>query len=293
MKQFGIGYAVLAAALYAVSIPAAKLFLTDISPLMLSALLYFGSGVGMAVFGIFLKFIRKEPDGEPITKSDLPCILGMIFLNTLALACLILGLTMSPASHVSLLNNLEITATALFAMLFFREKVSKRLWGAIGLVTVAGILLSIESGETFSFSTGSLLVILACVFWGLENNCTRVLSTKNPLKISVIKGVFAGIAGLILALCAGEWFPDGSVLPAVFLLGFAAYGLSIFFYIIAQRYLGAAKTSAYYAVSPFIASGMSLIIFREIPTLQFLAALAMMGLGIYFASTNSAEEKNC
>lgn len=285
MKQFGIGYAVLAAALYAVSIPLAKLFLADISPLMLSALLYLGSGVGMAAFGLFLKLCRKETDGEPVVKSDLPYIFGMILLNTLALACLILGLTTSPASHVSLLNNLEIAATAMFAMLFFREKVSKRLWGAIGLVTFAGILLSIESGETFSFSTGSLLVILACVFWGLENNCTRVLSAKNPLNISVIKGVFAGVAGLILALGAGEWFPDVSVLPAVFLLGFIAYGLSIFFYIIAQRYLGAAKTSTYYAVSPFIASGLSLLIFREVPSLQFITALVIMGVGVYFAST--------
>ena len=290
MKHFAVGYAVLAAALYAVSIPAAKMFLTDVSPLMLSALLYFGSGVGMAFLGLVQKAAGKKTDGEKITKSDFPYIAGMIILNTAALAFLILGLAAASASHVSLLNNIEICATALFAMLFFREKVSKRLWIAISLVTAAGILLSIEGGETFSFSTGSLLVILACALWGLENNCTRVLSAKSPLKISIIKGIFAGLAGLIAAFGFGEHFPDSSTLPAVFIIGFLAYGLSIFFYITAQRYLGAAKTSTYYAVSPFIASGLSLIIFHEIPSLQFITALIIMAAGVYFASTDSASK---
>ena len=125
--------------------------------------------------------------------------------------------------------------------------------------------------------------------WGLENNCTRVLSERSPLKVSVIKGVFAGLSGLLLALLAGEWFPSPSVIPAVLLLGFAAYGLSIFFYILAQRYLGAAKTSTYYAVSPFIAAGLSLLIFREVPSLQFLLALVVMAIGVYFASTKPSE----
>ena len=289
MKQFAVGYAILAAALYAVSIPLSKLFLSEVSPLMLSALLYIGSGIGMAAVGIGQKIRSAKPDGTPFVKSDTPYIVGMVLLNTAALACLMLGLTFASASHVSLLNNLEIAATAVFAMLFFHEKVSKRLWWAIFLVTAAGVILSVESGETFSFSAGSLLVTAACLFWGLENNCTRVLSERSPLKVSVIKGVFAGLSGLLLALLAGEWFPSPSVIPAVLLLGFAAYGLSIFFYILAQRYLGAAKTSTYYAVSPFIAAGLSLLIFREVPSLQFLLALVVMAIGVYFASTKPSE----
>ncbi len=50
------------------------------------------------------------------------------------------------------------------------------------------------------------------------------------------------------------------------LVGFIAYGLSIYFYVYAQRLLGAARTSAYYAISPFIAAILSLIIFKQIPT---------------------------
>ena len=62
-------------------------------------------------------------------------------------------------------------------------------------------------------------------------------------------------------------------------LGFVAYGLSIVFYIYAQRELGAAKTSAYYAIAPFIGVALSLLIFAEIPTFSFVVALLVMIAG--------------
>ena len=74
------------------------------------------------------------------------------------------------------------------------------------------------------------------------------------------------------------------------LLGFVAYGLSIFFYIYAQRYLGAAKTSAYYAISPFIGTALSLMIFREIPSVLFLIALAVMIAGTCVVSKDNQME---
>jgi hypothetical protein len=60
------------------------------------------------------------------------------------------------------------------------------------------------------------------------------------------------------------------------LLGFFAYGLSVFVYIVAQKGLGAAKTSAYYAVSPFVAAGLSLAVLHEPVDLNYLAALLLM-----------------
>ena len=65
----------------------------------------------------------------------------------------------------------------------------------------------------------------------------------------------------------------------------------IFFYIYAQRYLGGAKTSAYYALAPFMATALSLVIFREKPSISFFIALLIMAVGTYFASTDNAAEK--
>ena len=75
--------------------------------------------------------------------------------------------------------------------------------------------------------------------------------------------------------------PGPAWIPLILLLGFVAYGLSIVFYIYAQRELGAAKTSAYYAIAPFIGVALSLVIFTEIPSLYFLIALVIMIAGTW------------
>lgn len=205
---------------------------------------------------------------------------------------LLLGLTRTTAANVSLLNNFEIVTTSMIALWVFKETISKRLWAAIGLITLASILLSIEDAGSLSFSLGSLFVILACVCWGLENNCTRMLSSKNPLQIVVIKGLGSGSGSLIIALAAGETVSHAAYLFLALILGFVTYGLSIFFYIYAQRDLGAAKTSAYYGVAPFIGTALSLAVFRELPSAFFMIALLVMIAGTYFASADNKEEES-
>lgn len=96
------------------------------------------------------------------------------------------------------------------------------------------------------------------------------------------------MGSLLLSLIIGERFNGIGYIILALLLGFVAYGLSIYFYIYAQRDLGAAKTSTYYAVSPFIGAALSLVIFRELPSAVFLIALIIMAIGTYFASTSDA-----
>ena len=152
---------------------------------------------------------------------------------------------------------------------------------AIGLITLSSILLSVEDAGSFQFSFGSLFVLAACVCWGLENNCTRCLSKSDPLEIVMIKGVGSGIGSIIIGLVVGESLPVWSDILKILLLGFVAYGLSIYFYVYAQRYLGAAKTSTYYAVAPFIGVLLSFIVFREIPGVLFFIALVIMIAGTW------------
>jgi len=162
---------------------------------------------------------------------------------------------------------LRSSATSLIALFIFKERITKRLWSAIILITLASMILSMENTNSFSFSIGSIFVLLACTCWGLENNFTRKLSIKDPLQVVVIKGFGSGTGSLLIALAIHERVSNWLYIFAALLLGFLAYGMSIFFYIYAQRYLGAAKTSAYYAIAPFIGAGLSLLIFRDVPTL--------------------------
>lgn len=154
-----------------------------------------------------------------------------------------IGIRIGSVSNASLLENFEIVTTTLIALLVFKEKVTARLWAAIGFITVSSIVLSFEGSGSFQFSLGSLFVILATCCWGLENNCTRKISDKSTYEIVFLKGIFSGGGSLMISFILREQIPEWKDMMLAMLLGFVAYGLSIFLYIRAQKDLGAAKTS--------------------------------------------------
>ena len=281
-----IFYAILAASLYALNAPVSKLLLKDVPPTMMAGMLYLGAGIGMTLMGLVRSKTGNGKQEMQLTKKDLPYTLGMVILDIAAPIFLMIGLSRTTAANVSLLNNFEIVATSIIALLIFKECIGKQLWIAISLITLSSILLSVEDSSSFSFSFGSLYVLAACVCWGLENNCTRCLSKSDPLEIVVIKGFGSGIGSVIIGLAVGEALPLWGDILKILLLGFVAYGLSIYCYVYAQRDLGAAKTSAYYAVSPFIGVLLSFIIFRETPGVLFFIALAIMIAGTWMVNSD-------
>jgi drug/metabolite transporter (DMT)-like permease len=285
--RLAIFYSILAAALYAISTPFSKILLTKVSPMMMAAFLYLGAGFGMLIIGIVRENVQKSSKELRLTRNELPYIVAMVLLDIAAPIFLMFGLKITGAANASLLNNFEIVATAVIALFVFKEVISKQLWFAIALITLASILLSVNDLSSISFSWGSGLILMACICWGIENNCTRKLSTKDPLQIVVIKGIFSGFGSLAIAFSTGELLPKMTIIPVVLLLGFVAYGLSIFFYVYAQREIGAAKTSAYYAIAPFIGAALSFIVLGEHPNSTFIIALIIMILGAYFAAKES------
>ena len=126
----------------------------------------------------------------------MPFIIGMIVLDIAAPILLMFGIRYGSPANASLLGNFEIVATTVVALLLFGEAVSARLWTAIALITTACALLSFEGGKSLQFSHGSLLVLLATVCWGFENNCTRGISSKDTYEIVILKGVFSGLGAL-------------------------------------------------------------------------------------------------
>lgn len=283
-RRASIVWALLAAALYAISSPVSKALLDDVPPTMMAALLYLGAGLGMLLLGLVRRRAGLGESERRLTRSDLPYTVGMIALDIAAPICLMAGLASTTSANASLLNNFEIVATSLIALLVFGEAISRRLWLAIGLITLSSLILSFEDASSLSFSSGSLLVLAACVCWGFENNCTRMMSQGDPLEIVVLKGFGSGLGSLAIAFAAGESIPAPPYVLGALLLGFLAYGLSIFFYVYAQRQLGAAKTSAYYAIAPFIGAGLSLVLFCTWPEPAFWVALAIMAAGAYLAA---------
>jgi drug/metabolite transporter (DMT)-like permease len=288
-RLFAVFIAVLAAALYGISIPVSKLLLVEISPTFMAALLYLGAGFGMLLVNYIKTLSNAARLEAKICRKDLPYIAGTIALDIAAPILLMVGLKTTAAASASLLNNFEIVSTSLIALLVFKEAVGGRMWLAITLITFSTIILSVQDFSSLNLSIGSIFIVLATVCWGFENNFTRMLSIKDPLQIVVVKGLGSGTGALIIVILFSEFSSSLLYIVYALLLGFVAYGLSIYFYISAQRELGAARTCAYYAAAPFIGVILSWVILQETISGSFLIALAIMLVGSYFAIT----EKHC
>ena len=273
------GLAIAAAALYAISTPFSKILLEGVSPTMMASLLYLGAGIGLLLVSCSRRIVGRESGETPLDRSDLPYTVAMVVLDIAAPILLMTGLTMTSSATTSLLNNFEIVATTVIALVIFRENVSKTLWTAILLVTVSSILLSVDDLSGFVLSPGALLVLGACFCWGLENNCTRRLSEKDPIQITTVKGIFSGLGSLAVALYLGNPIPGIALICITLILGFLSYGLSISSYIRAQRDLGASRVSAYYSLAPFIGVAIAFVLFRESLGWSFWVALVLMIAG--------------
>ncbi len=283
-------FAVLAAVCYGLSAPFSKLFLDKLSPTFLAGLLYLGAGLGMLL--LYIPSLRRSGREAHVTRKDLPYLTAMVLLDIAAPILLLWGLSLSTPATVSLLNNFEIAATAVIALVIFKEVVGKRLWAAIGLITLSCIVLSVDDFASLSFSKGAMLALLACLCWGAENNCTRQMSLKNPMEIVLIKGFGSGLGALLIAFVLGEaaWAPAAVLLALP--LGAVAYGGSVYFYILAQRDLGAARTGAYYAFAPFIGVFLSFIVVGQPLKTNFVTAFVLMAAGAYLAATETHIHKH-
>ena len=105
----------------------------------------------------------------------------------------------------------------------------------------------------------------------------------------MIKGLGSGTASLLTSLVIGEGFATSWSCVLVMVLGFLTVGLSVYFYVLAQSRIGAARTSSYYAVSPFAGVLLSLLLFRDPPGPLFWIALAMMAVGVWINVRNTQQ----
>lgn len=269
--------ALVAATLFGASAPLAQVLLAACPPVMLAGLLYVGAG--LAVTGA--RLLRGHSTGEsPLARRDLPWLAGTVVAGGfLAPVLLMVGLASTPAATASLLLNTEAVFTALIAAAFFLEGIGRRVWAAIGLITAAGMVLSFNTTGRLGLSLGALAVVGACALWGLDNNCARQISAKDPFAIGTVKGLGAALLSLTLALSLGEPLPPLAVGLEAVLLGAVCYGVSMVCFLLALRSLGAARTAGVFGLAPFIGAGLALLITPVIPGWQFLVALPLMAAG--------------
>ncbi len=278
-----IAFAILSATLFGLSTPFAKLLVSDIPPVALAGLLYLGAFLGLGAYYVLRQIVSGQhaPSRNAMRKSDLPWLAGAIISGgILAPISLMLGLTLISGFSASLLLNMEGVATAIIATMLFKERLGRRLIIALVCVTAAGVLLSWDPSQGTWNIVGFLLLILAGLGWGLDNNLTRNICGRDPVHIALAKGGLAGSASMALAIVLGfDISIDAQILWAL-VLGGLSYGASLVFFVLALQGLGASRTGIFYSLGPFVGAVVSILVLREWLGWVVLPALALMTIGV-------------
>lgn len=280
-----------AAFLFGCSMPLAKILLGEIQPFLLAGLFYLGSGLGLT---LWLAYKKTQTNGgsqqAPLRKADLPWLAAAIlFGGILAELLLMFGLQKTSAAAASLLLNLEGAFSAMIAWIIFKEHANLRVVGGMLLITAGAMLLGVAPNWHVCFSWASLCVIAACLGWGIDNNLTRKISHLDPVQISAIKGIVAGVVNISIGLAAGGTNPGLGLVLGSMVLGLLSYGVSLVLFIFGMRHIGAARTSAYFSAAPFVGAAASIIILHDAVNATFLGAAILMAIGLWLHMTEDHE----
>ena len=294
MNRTAALYALLSAALFGISTPAAKALVGTVDPILLAGLLYCGAGIGVAALRRLAHAVLPPAAREQaLRRPDIPWLAGAIAAGGVAGPILLMtGLARTDAAAASLLLTLEGAATALMAWFIFHESFNRRVALGMILLVAGAAALAWTGTPTLAGIIGPAAIIGACVMWGLDNNLTRKVSLADPLQIVQLKGLLAGPFNVALGLWAGASLPGPLDALLAGLVGFLGYGVSLAFFVVALRHLGAARTGAYFSTAPFLGAVVAVVALGDPVTVQLLAAGGLMGLGVWLHLTERHEHEH-
>ena len=281
-------FALAAALLFALSVPAGKILLAHLRPLELSALCYLGSGLCLAAW----RALRGGGGEAPLGRGDLPYAAGFVLAGgVLAPLMLFSGLRLTASSAASMLLNFELVFTALIAVLFFGEHGGRRLWAAAALICSGAALLSWEGG-TLAFGWGPALVLGSSLMWAVDNNFTAKISIKDPVTIAVMKGLAGGLINAALAFYAYRSLPPAGWAALALLVGFFSYGVSLVLFILAMRGLGASRAGAFFGTYPFIGAALGVMLLGDPFTVRLAGAGVLMLAAFWLLASESHSHRH-
>lgn len=278
--------ALASAALFGASTPFAKVLLGELPPVLLAALLYLGSGIGLAGWLVLRRAFDRGSRTAPLERSHWPWLVAAIASGGVAGPILLMsGLQRTDASTASLLLNLEAVLTAAIAWLAFRENVDRRVFLGMLAIVAGGAVLSWTPAPDAGGATGPLLIAAACLAWAMDNNLTRRVSGGDAATIACLKGLAAGVVTLGIAVASGSAPPSPAAVAAAGALGLLGYGVSLVLFVSALRDLGTARTGAYFSVAPFFGAALALSLLGEQAMVSFWIAGGLMALGVWLHVT--------
>ena len=286
----GGALALLAAALFGLSTPLVQRFGQGLGPFSTAALLY----AGAALVALWLR--RGAAVEAPLRRSDMPRLLAMVatgaVVGPVALAW---GLQRTSGASASLLLTLEAVFTAVLAWRWYGEVLDGRVKTAVALLLAGGALLVLDQGLTGQVQLlGLLAVAVATVAWGVDNTLSRGVAERDPGQVVLVKAALGASVTTAIALAWGEPRPAWPAALALLAVGATGYGLSLRFYLLAQRSFGAARTGSVFAFAPFIGALGAFALGERSASVLLLAGGALMvaGVLIHLAENHAHEHSH-
>ncbi len=270
--QRGMVRCAAAAALFGATIPLAGRLADDTSAPVLAGLLYLGAALAVAPIA------ARRFDPSSMRRGVGRLALAVITGGLLGPLLLVAGLARTPAATASLLLNLELVATTLFAVVFFREHLGGRVLTGAAAVVVAGLALVWTDAPDLRL--GAVFIVGACLCWGLDNCVTAGLGEVSPHHITLAKGVIAGTTNLVLGLALGASLPPAGVLVAALAIGAVGYGVSITLWVSGARDLGAARGQLVFSAAPFVGVLIAWLVFQDPVRPAEVLAVAIAAFGV-------------
>jgi drug/metabolite transporter (DMT)-like permease len=292
--HWGYVAAVVSAILFGVSSTLNKIALENVNPTVIAGMIYFVAGVFL--FAIHLsplckKILAKLDSSKTetkITNKDYKTLAFVIICGSIIAPLLLLnGLSQSTAINASLLLNAESLFTVVIAFIFLNERCAKREYIGI-LMLLVGVIFVTTNGAFHKLSLtenviGNLLIMGACLFWGIDNNLSKFLSRKRDIiMVTGLKCFIGGLALLSISFLLGFSFSIPLIsLPYILFVGAFSIAFSILFFLFALRKIGSMRTGVIFSLSSLFGAVLAYVVLRESFTIIQLIAGSVMILGIY------------
>lgn len=293
--HWGYVGAIMSAILFGASSTLNKITLETVNPLIVAGMIYFVGGIFLFIVHLsplyrkVLALFETPTETETsISKKDYG-ILALVILCGSIIAPLMLlhGLSEITAINAALLLSTESLFTVLIAFAFLQERGARKDYFGI-LLLLLGVVFITTNGEFDRLTltkevVGSLLIIGACLFWGIDNNLSKFLSKKRD--IVMVTGLKCSIGGAVLLvmslLLRVSFIIPVTSIPYILSVGAFSIAFSILLFLFALREIGAMRTGVIFSTSSLFGAIFAFVILREAFTLiQLLAGLAML-LGVF------------
>ena len=276
MYKSSIFLALLSAALFGAATPASKVLLSGLTPFQLAGLLYLGAAIAVAPAA--LKNGRWGLPQRKDYRNQLRLTGAIIFGGILGPLALLFGLLLAQAASVSLWLNLEMAATAVLGVILFRDHLGTKGWLGV-MVALTASLLIVWVPDNAGLKAGSL-VLLACVFWGLDNHLTSLIDGITPSQSTLWKGMVAGSFNLLIGLTLNPVSAGMEIIAVALVVGALSYGASITLYIHSAQVLGATRAQVLFASAPFFGLVLAVVFLGESLSILHAVSIPLFVLGV-------------